>query len=69
MTLAPGKTGVCCACLRRLTADEAKFYECRCEWCERRHAERVAKWWAGGADAELDAAFGAIKPIPQGKDS
>lgn len=53
-----GQTSNCIACLAPLTDEEKKYYEYRCENCERRMVRRIWRWQKGHPDAELDAMFG-----------
>lgn len=51
-------TPICCACFKKMSQEERKYYETRCERCERNYLHRVATWKAGRYDEELDMAFG-----------
>lgn len=53
-----GETPICIVCLGKLTDEERKFYEYRCEKCERSHFQRIQRWKDGGQDTELDALLG-----------
>ena len=52
----------CDACGGELTAEEAYYYEDRCEDCERLAHERLAAWREGAHDPEMDAGRFFIMP-------
>lgn len=52
----------CRDCCSTLKAYERKYYEDRCEQCERDHLDRVGAWMAGGDDPELDSTYEILKP-------
>lgn len=49
----------CRDCQCELTAEEAQYYEDRCEECEVEWHLRMEAWRAGGTDPELDQMYGA----------
>ena len=57
-----GATNNCISCLRKLMEAEKKFYEYRCEECERKEWMRVKTWREGRPDAELDGLFATPRP-------
>lgn len=56
---------VCVDCGAILTDEERKYYEYRCERCERQWCDRMQAWMDGAEDAELDACFDVPKPTVQ----
>lgn len=50
-------TEFCIDCDELLTAEEQKYYEFRCEICERLLMTRLKNWREGKADTELDTMF------------
>lgn len=59
-TLPPGKTPICVACFKTLTAEEQHYYEYRCETCEGKWHARLRKWLEGEADWDIDANAGSL---------
>lgn len=55
----------CSDCDERLTDEERRFYENRCEQCERDRCDRWQAWRHGADDPELDRLFSAPKPTVQ----
>lgn len=53
---------ICRECAKPLTAEEAKYYETRCENCEREWGERIEAWRKGGEDGELDLLYSVPPP-------
>lgn len=50
----------CIDCDSLLTSEEAEYYECRCERCERLEHERIEAWRLGKRhDPELDRMYSA----------
>lgn len=47
----------CADCSEPLTDEEAEYYECRCERCERLWLYRVEAWQHGKDDPELDKQY------------
>lgn len=56
---------ICDECAARLTNEEKRFYDGRCETCERDWHERIQAWREGGGDPELDEMFGAPPKVMQ----
>lgn len=50
----------CNTCFAELTGEEHKYYDDRCEECERAWLDRVERWRAGGKDKTLDEIFPEI---------
>jgi hypothetical protein len=51
----------CRECRLVLTDNEIKYYEDRCEDCERDWLERIEDWRHGGEDKGLDELYSAPK--------
>lgn len=50
----------CNTCDAELTAEEHRYYDDRCEECERAWHDRIERWRHGGADRQLDELYSEI---------
>lgn len=55
----------CVECRRRLTDEEIRHYDDRCEACERVWCASVDAWRHGAADPALDARYSAPASPPR----
>lgn len=56
---------VCAHCGAVLTLEEERYYEYRCEKCERAWHERIQAWKAGADDPKLDKLYGELAAPPK----
>ncbi len=47
----------CCECASILTDDEIKYYDQRCEQCEKEWHEELIAWRQGGENEKFDKQF------------